>query len=320
MKKIFTLIAAVVFGLGTINAQDEVDLDISNWGWGWSVESSYADGILTGTLTGGYGALSTGWNDAQDWSGYSKITAVIESYSNDWGKFYFQDSEGNAVTETTFSTINSQTKVELALSADLKGINDVKQLGIQGKAAGDVIKVSRVFLTKGSSEEPGETVEKELTLTEGHTILLSEFVDYPDEYQVKLSFANNTDPYEGRNGWGIGGFANADNWTPTYDIKGLDGQTFDVYVTVGDFKTAAKNGTDDYVEGQYHGAGVTFNIYNDCKLTAAYVIIPVSEGISNTSVAPVQNENAPIFNLAGQRLVKAQKGLNIVGGKKVIKK
>ena len=30
-------------------------------------------------------------------------------------------------------------------------------------------------------------------------------------------------------------------------------------------------------------------------------------------------ENAPIYNVAGQRLGKMQKGINIVGGKKVLK-
>lgn len=30
------------------------------------------------------------------------------------------------------------------------------------------------------------------------------------------------------------------------------------------------------------------------------------------------NDNTPIFNLAGQRLQKMQKGINIVGGKKVL--
>lgn len=39
-----------------------------------------------------------------------------------------------------------------------------------------------------------------------------------------------------------------------------------------------------------------------------------------TTVKAASEANAPIYNLAGQRLVKAQKGLNIVGGKKVIKK
>ena len=78
--------------------------------------------------------------------------------------------------------------------------------------------------------------EVELTLVEGHTILASEFDKYADDTKVKLSFENTTDPYVSRNGWGIGGFANSDNWSPTYELKAADGKNFDIFVTVGDFK------------------------------------------------------------------------------------
>lgn len=138
---------------------------------------------------------------------------------------------------------------------------------------------------------------------------------------MKLSFENTTDPYESRNGWGIGGFANSDNWSPTYELKAADGKNFDIFVTVGDLKKAAKNGTDAYVDGPYHKGGVTFNIYNGCKIAHAYILLEdnTSTNISNTLVAPVA-KNAPIYNLAGQQVNASYKGVVIQNGKKFVQK
>lgn len=53
---------------------------------------------------------------------------------------------------------------------------------------------------------------------------------------------------------------------------------------------------------------------NNFKVTKSAIATAIS------TVKADAEANAPIYNLAGQRLVKMQKGLNIVGGKKVIKK
>lgn len=45
-----------------------------------------------------------------------------------------------------------------------------------------------------------------------------------------------------------------------------------------------------------------------------------SSGINNTAIAPVQNENAPLYNLAGQRVSKSYKGVVIQNGKKFLNK
>ena len=158
-----------------------------------------------------------------------------------------------------------------------------------------------------------------MTLVEGHTILATEFDKYADDTKVKLCFENQTDPYESRKGWGIGGFANSDNWTPTYSISAGDGKAFDVMVTVGDFKKAAKNGTDSYVDGQYHKAGVTFNIYNQCKLVGAYILLEKdpSTGISNATIL-TPAKSTKIYNLAGQQVDASYKGVVIKNGKKFV--
>lgn len=258
-------------------AQATEDIDITSWGWNWHATSSYADGVMTIKLSEDYGQGSTGWDSGKDWSRYNKLTVVIDSYTNDWGKVYFNSTEkvpGGGeydyveIASQTFTTINSQT--EVVVNFDPTKATSVRQLSIQGKNADDVIKVSRVYLTEAVSYQ-----EKDLTLTEGKHIKSSEFDAYPDNYEVRLTIANNTDPYKSRNGWGIGGYSYIDNYSPIVSLTGKDGAQFNLFTTIGDMKRAAKNGTDEYIVSQnYSRTGITFNIYNDCSLVKATVLIP----------------------------------------------
>ena len=42
------------------------------------------------------------------------------------------------------------------------------------------------------------------------------------------------------------------------------------------------------------------------------------DGATGINAVEKANENGPIYNIAGQRLNKMQKGINIVNGKKVL--
>ncbi len=125
--------------------------------------------------------------------------------------------------------------------------------------------------------------EQALTISDSRHILSTEFDGYPDDLQIKMTFKNNTDPYESRNGWGIGQISNIDNYDATeysFALKGGDGAEFDLYATIGDLKKAAKNGTDEYVAGNQHSqGGVTFNVYNDCSLESVVVLIPAISSV-----------------------------------------
>lgn len=282
-------------------AQATEDIDITSWGWNYHATSSYADGVMTIKLSEDYGQGSTGWDSGTDWSRYNKLTVVIDSYTNDWGKVYFNSTEkvpGGGeydyveIASQTFTTINSQTKV--VVDFDPTKATSVRQLSIQGKNADDVIKVSRVYLTEAVSYQ-----EKDLTLTEGKHIKSSEFDAYPDNYEVRLTIANNTDPYKSRNGWGIGGYSYIDNYSPIVSLTGKDGAQFNLLTTIGDMKRAAKNGTDEYVTSQYDRSGITFNIYNDCSLVKATVLIPQSNSpsfsaVTISSTLSGTHENIPV--------------------------
>ncbi len=154
--------------------------------------------------------------------------------------------------------------------------------------------------------------ETELTLTEGHTLLIAdiEAAGGTDEDIVRFEIANESG--ESRNGWGIGGFANSDNWTPSVEWTGLEGDSWNYEYTVAQIKATA--GTEP---GQYHGIGITINIYNQCKV-AKVVLVKGATAIQNVKTVNAQSNT--VYNLAGQKVDANYKGIVIKNGKKTIQK
>lgn len=108
--------------------------------------------------------------------------------------------------------------------------------------------------------------EVELTLTEGHTLLVStiEEAGGTDADIVRFYIKNNSGA--SREGWGIGGFAESDNWSPSVAWTGMAGEEWAQEHTVAEIKSVAK-------AGQYHGVGITINIYNDCKVEKCTLVL-----------------------------------------------
>jgi len=301
MKKLFTLIAAALLSVGANAAsrttlwEGEQTMD-ATWPSVQIAASAFStaksgDAIVV-TISKADNSINTEWTYGPQI--FIKVTA------DTWA-----DLSDASVQYPTNGTENAEFSFKLT-DDGLAQINAGTGIAVQGM---------NVIVTKIELEASVATTAKELTLTEGHTILSSEFDGYADSLQVKISISNNTDPYASRNGWGIGGFANADNWSPTYNITAADGASFDVYVTVGDLKTAAKNGTDAYVVSEYNRSGVTFNIYNDCKITGVYVLVPESDGVTAVKMSE-RNENGKIYNFSGQEVSKSYRGFVIQGGRK----
>ena len=97
-----------------------------------------------------------------------------------------------------------------------------------------------------------------------------------------------------------------------------------------DLKGAAVDteATGKYVLAQPENEAVGFYLANGGKIAAgkAYLELPAAgvkafffaeeeTGIANVNV---KENQTPVYNLAGQRINKLQKGINIVGGKKVL--
>ncbi len=133
----------------------DIDLTAASWGWGWGVNTSNDGANLVGELTGGWGAVSTGWDPAADWSAYKTLVCVIESAESSLapgedGPLFQILAKGNSDDEKaayySFSeTFTSQKTFEIPL--DPKYAGTVKQFWFQGKTAGDKIVISKVYLT-----------------------------------------------------------------------------------------------------------------------------------------------------------------------------
>lgn len=312
MKKFFTLVFGVLFAMCANAATLEIGEPSNNVKDGDNVWYDAATKTITFFEKWSY--RPGWWLNSKDCSDYDEFVLEVENPD----QVTIQVVVEYEATDEAGKTISSiaqghDAKITVPLNADYKKV--VRQIYLQ--CADDAPK--SVTFKNAYFQNAVELSEVELTLVEGHTILASEFDKYADDTKIKLSFENQTDPYESRKGWGIGGFANSDNWTPTFNISAADGKAFDVMVTVGDFKKAAKNGTDSYVDGQYHKAGVTFNIYNQCKLVGAYILLEKdpSTGISNATIL-TPAKSTKIYNLAGQQVDASYKGVVIKNGKKFV--
>lgn len=312
MKKFFTLVFGVLFAMCANAATLEIGEPSNNVKDGDNVWYDAATKTITFFEKWSY--RPGWWLNSKDCSDYDEFVLEVENPD----QVTIQVVVEYEATDEAGKTISSiaqghDAKITVPLNADYKKV--VRQIYLQ--CADDAPK--SVTFKNAYFQNAVELSEVELTLVEGHTILASEFDKYADDTKIKLSFENQTDPYESRKGWGIGGFANSDNWTPTFNISAADGKAFDVMVTVGDFKKAAKNGTDSYVDGQYHKAGVTFNIYNQCKLVGAYILLEKdpSSGISNATIL-TPAKSTKIYNLAGQQVDASYKDVVIKNGKKFV--
>ena len=312
MKKFFTLVFGVLFAMCANAATLEIGEPSNNVKDGDNVWYDAATKTITFFEKWSY--RPGWWLNSKDCSDYDEFVLEVENPD----QVTIQVVVEYEATDEAGKTISSiaqghDAKITVPLNADYKKV--VRQIYLQ--CADDAPK--SVTFKNAYFQNAVELSEVELTLVEGHTILASEFDKYADDTKIKLSFENQTDPYESRKGWGIGGFANSDNWTPTFNISAADGKAFDVMVTVGDFKKAAKNGTDSYVDGQYHKAGVTFNIYNQCKLVGAYILLEKdpSSGISNATIL-TPAKSTKIYNLVGQQVDASYKGVVIKNGKKFV--
>ena len=332
MKKFFTLIAVALFAVG-VNAQNEVDIPLTaeNWGWGWGCTVSNEGDLLVGTLTGDWGAMSIGWGSA-DWSAYSKLCVVIESYNNDWGKVTFKDEAETYVPEVTFNAITSQTTV--TLNFDSEKAVDVYQLLIQGKTAGDVIKVSRVYLVEKVSYQEG----KALGVDEWGNILASEFEGYSDKAKVEFTVSVTGEATNADGsvlGWGIGtiksincndtGVNPADVVTVGSLTLGQIGDNVYIY-TVGELKAALEAPAN-----QYGLQGINWNVWDqgNAKCSRKSVMVFEVKGADKgddkgdtdgINVAKTQVENGAIYSINGQKVDANYKGIVIMNGKKYIQK
>lgn len=321
MKK-FLLSLVAVLGLSFgVQAAETEDVSIETMGWSYNATYSYADGIGTITITSDWGQASTGWDPVLDWSKYSKVTVVIESYANDWGKFYIKAKGDDAPTiEKEFGTITSQTEVSLDLTLDATVASGVYQLAIQGKSKDDVIKISKIYLTEAVEYAEGVN----LTYDEWGNISASQFDGYSDDAKVVFTY-NTTGTLTKGSGedevsvvcWGTGSISSwlaAEGADPRsvavcdVPVKALGDNTLSL--TIAELKEALA------FEGEW-GKGIYWNMYPQGNSTSTRVSAVIYE-VKDTST-PVVNINSEVeivateyYSVSGVVSVTPQKGINIV--------
>lgn len=289
MKKLFTLIAAAFLSVGGVNAQTDIDLsNVASWGWSWNASYAYADGVATITLTGDGGQGSTGWDPVQDWSKYGTLSVVIESYTGEWGQVgvYTKtvDPESSwgefiAVGKKDFAAINEQTTITVNLDPEQR--STVYQLYIKGNKEGDVIKVSRVYLTEAAKYGEGKTLEMDAS----GQIMASEFEGYSDNAKVEFTIEATGEATVEQGGslvsnigWGIGAILGLD-WTTKVADLNLQKIGDNVYsFTLAELKPALAASTT-WGDTEVHG--VVFSVYGSgnavCKAKSAVIYEVASE-------------------------------------------
>ena len=173
---------------------------------------------------------------------------------------------------------------------------------------GNII-ISSIEITPAAAE----TAETELTLTEGHTLLISDIEAAGGTDEDKIVFYIENGSGESREGWGIGGFANSDNWSPIESWTAPAGDNFTFEYTVAKIKEVA--GT---TPGEWHDVGITINIYNDCKVAKVTLVKGGATAIQTAKT--VNTVNGVRYNLAGQKVDENYKGIVILNGKKFMQK
>jgi hypothetical protein len=167
MKKIFSFVIAALAAV-TLNAelvQQDIALDEASWGWGYNSTITVNEaGVMVCTLTGEWGAASTGWDPEIDLTGWDKIVILVENMSGcdgEWFKLkaYLRDkseSEGNQMEGLLGldASDNELNYLVIDLHQEKEGfdLTQARILAIQCQPNGAVFKISRVYLEKEQTE------------------------------------------------------------------------------------------------------------------------------------------------------------------------
>lgn len=174
--------------------------------------------------------------------------------------------------------------------------------------------ITKVTIEPAAQEGDFETVD--LTLTnENHNLLLSEYENYDDEYEMDLFLNISNEGQSTQAGWGVGQILRISDYNAVvYNISAkevsAEGVVNKYKFKVGDFKGFAKLDDGTYWVDEYGQSGVTFNLWGGASMVGVQVQVPSSSAVNSIVV---DSENAPVeyYNLQGVRVVNPQNGLYI---------
>lgn len=178
---------------------------------------------------------------------------------------------------------------------------------------GTAVKISKITL----SIETGPTIpttEKTLTM-DGNNLLLSQFVDLPDDTEIIVTLSISNKDTNVAAGWGVGAIHPISDYdTSRYNFNAKEvseeGALNTYKFTAGQFKEWAKE-NGEYITDKYNQQGLSFNVYNGATIVSVVAKIKDSEtGIADIEV---NDSDAPVefFNLQGVRVENPESGLYI---------
>ena len=167
MKKFFTFLFAALMSISMFGAiQENISIAASDWGWGYNSQVSNQGDLLVTTLTGEWGAVSTGWGETRNLSDWDKIVIIVENMSGcdgEWFKLkaYLRDSTESEKNQMEgLLGLDAEDNQQNYLVIDLKqqkegfDITAAKILAIQCQPNGAVFKISKVYLEKEGEATP----------------------------------------------------------------------------------------------------------------------------------------------------------------------
>ena len=139
--------------------QQDISMAATDWGWGYNSQVVNEGDLLKCTLTGQWGALSTGWDPTTDLSGWDKIIFIVENMSGcdgEWFKLkaYLRDnteSEANQMEGLLGNDAPDNQQNYLVIDLHQQKACDLTHariLAVQCQTNGAVFKISRVYLEK----------------------------------------------------------------------------------------------------------------------------------------------------------------------------
>lgn len=332
MKKIFTLVAAALVAVSA-NAKEEIPISSYN-PWATTVTVSGSTITMNGSYQGG--AIYLG----RDMSEFDYVWIKFSSATGNpnFGITYdewLSNADWGAVFASTTSTLSGSGLVGIKL--DKETVMTHGNAENDGVGIGDkyIQHVQQITIQSGGSSA-SVTVEGIWFGT------VEEFVADGGDVPLRPEPGGSLTMWEGNHVY-------PDGWSAT-DV--IDAKFFDVakvgdiiYCTVSDDANANfifKHVSDwsDYTElesGKEKGDGYvkttipSADVITELKknglriqgilftLLKVELQVPASTGISSVK-NEVENENAPIYNLAGQRVDASYKGVVIQNGKKFIRK
>lgn len=144
MKKFFTLIAAAVLGVLSMNAAD-YKLSLTELGTGWG--SSYDAATKTITYEDAWKGRGW-WLDGQDLSAYDKVVIEFEPLTIGVQLVVEYGEKADLENESNTAEVGD-TKIEILLSSSVK---DIKQIYLQNRSTAGTVVLKDAYLTSDSGE------------------------------------------------------------------------------------------------------------------------------------------------------------------------